>query len=285
MPAILAANWIETLLPLIFVFIWIARAFMEAKGSAGKENADEDLVNLEPVDEGRRDGEFIQGRADSGDRQARQQRQAKASGEDPFRSEVEEFLRRLSGEEAHQANPEQQAQAERAREKQKHAQRLAAKQAEQRRREAHERRERQRREKARAKFEQAQSEPTQSQQGRYAPAQREPTPYDAARERSARVGDPLRSHLGHLEESQLAENAAQLGEQLSQTDERVAERLHRKFDHKLGKLEHREDRPDESANVVLPSTAESLAAMLANPEGLRNAILVNEILNRPADRW
>jgi hypothetical protein len=73
--------------------------------------------------------------------------------------------------------------------------------------------------------------------------------------------------------------------------------LHAVFDHELGRLGHV---PGESAEIAeaeeaetpedritsIPVTAAAgLAAILANPTSLRQAILLNEILQRPEERW
>ncbi|MEM6329895.1 MAG: hypothetical protein AAF790_06570, partial [Planctomycetota bacterium] len=108
-----------------------------------------------------------------------------------------------------------------------------------------------------------------------------------AEARGESVEDHVREHIGRLRESQLAENASHLGEQLAQTDERMAARLHEKFDTKLGRLGERASDPSQPAAGATGDgdIAGSIAEMLANPEGVRNAVLLNEILQRPTDRW
>ncbi|TWT75618.1 hypothetical protein Pla123a_31280 [Posidoniimonas polymericola] len=100
------------------------------------------------------------------------------------------------------------------------------------------------------------------------------------------VQEHVSQHVGHLAESQLAENAARLGEDLGQTDERLEARLKAKFEHRLGRLKQQEEAPlpevDPLGNVL---DARQLAALLASPEGVRNAVVLNEILKRPIDRW
>lgn len=98
------------------------------------------------------------------------------------------------------------------------------------------------------------------------------------------VGDHVSQHLGHLAESQLAEQAAHLGEVLSQTDERLEARLHEKFDNRLGKLGSRDRTPNESETAKKEAPAKAIAEMLKNPDTVRNAVILNEILTRPADR-
>lgn len=109
-----------------------------------------------------------------------------------------------------------------------------------------------------------------------------PDPY-----RGDSVGEHVSQHLRHLKESQLAENAARLGEELGQTDEKLEARLKAKFEHRLGKLQHRDEEPtlEEADPLDSVLAADQIAAMLANPEGVRNAVILNEILKRPVDRW
>lgn len=97
-----------------------------------------------------------------------------------------------------------------------------------------------------------------------------------------------------LAPSQLAEQAAHLGERIAQADEKFEARLHSKFDHRLGKL--RDANPDgggepSAAETTDPgakpaSSAARVADMLAQPGGFRDAIVLSEILRRPSDdRW
>ncbi len=89
------------------------------------------------------------------------------------------------------------------------------------------------------------------------------------------VGDRLK----HLAESQLAEKAAHLGDEIAQSDDRLEAHLHEKFDHRLGKLQAR---PEAAPAVVAtPTPAEALFAMLSTPGGMQQAVVLNEILRRP----
>ncbi len=91
--------------------------------------------------------------------------------------------------------------------------------------------------------------------------------------------------------------SSDVGKGLARTGEVVEERVHEVFDHRLSTLE---GTPGESAYAVqakeaetpddritpLPQTAAAgLAAMLAEPTSLRQAIVLNEILQRPEHRW
>ena len=84
---------------------------------------------------------------------------------------------------------------------------------------------------------------------------------------------------------------------VSHADGKVQTHIHTVFDHKVGRLVGRPGESAEPAGVSepespadrigsMPSTAAAgLAAMLANPGSLRQAILLSEIINRPEHRW
>jgi hypothetical protein len=80
--------------------------------------------------------------------------------------------------------------------------------------------------------------------------------------------------------------SSQLGKRIIAEDENFDIQLNAKFDHTVGTLAAL--RPsDEPAALVLPSESPvgQLAAMLSSPSGMRQAIVLNEILQRPIDRW
>lgn len=90
----------------------------------------------------------------------------------------------------------------------------------------------------------------------------------------------------HLTEGALTEHARHLGEQIGQSDERLETHLHQKFDHALGKLAAREATPAEQVASALATTpASEIAALLATPQGMQQAVVLSEILQRPTDRW
>ena len=77
-----------------------------------------------------------------------------------------------------------------------------------------------------------------------------------------------------------------LDSQVAQADENLEEHVHDVFDHQLGRLG---DTPGETAKksgaAIPPTAAAGLAAMLANPGRIRQAIVLSEILQRPEHRW
>lgn len=86
--------------------------------------------------------------------------------------------------------------------------------------------------------------------------------------------------------AQLSRHASQLGAQVGQADEKLEGRLHEKFDHDLGKIH------DESVTTAgqkgqkgVALSASDIVGMLSNPKSISQAVVLNEILQRPADRW
>jgi hypothetical protein len=86
----------------------------------------------------------------------------------------------------------------------------------------------------------------------------------------------------------IARHASSLGAEVDQADDKLEARLHRTFDHKLGQLKDTTTAatPQQIKQAADPSSsAANMARLLANPQSIRNAIILSEILNRPEDRW
>ena len=128
------------------------------------------------------------------------------------------------------------------------------------------------------------------------PAAKAPRPAPAAAKKrplSQHGAQPRRETLAeHAEQIDAsarskAERSPKLGQGLVQADEQFDVRLSARLDHKMSTMDERhaqrmhDDRPVEA--VATP--ASQIAAMLTNPAGVRQAIILNEILRRPADRW
>jgi hypothetical protein len=71
-------------------------------------------------------------------------------------------------------------------------------------------------------------------------------------------------------------------------DQQFDDQLKAKFDHTVGTLTGSDvaaaEKAAQEANMAAMPAAQ-IAAMLATPDGVRQAIVVNEILRRPVDRW
>jgi hypothetical protein len=111
------------------------------------------------------------------------------------------------------------------------------------------------------------------------------------------VGTPLTPSISTADFERRTER---LGDRVEQADDAMEARLHAVFDHGLGDLSSRpatvataeytpapEETPtpgDADAAAAL-AAATSLAARLRSPQGLREAIVLREILERPEYRW
>jgi hypothetical protein len=84
----------------------------------------------------------------------------------------------------------------------------------------------------------------------------------------------------------LGAQASKLGQRIATEDQQFDTKIKAKFDHTIGTLGGSE--LPITVEQTLPSAdspAAQLAAMLANPTGIQQAVIVNEILQRPSDRW
>lgn len=138
-----------------------------------------------------------------------------------------------------------------------------------------------------------------------APPAAAPLPGDRARApvevevvEEVRLGEGVRRHVQqYLSTEQIAERTARLGAEVGQTDERLQSHLHEKFDHQVGRLgrlpadlsvpadEGAGDSVFASGEAMPATAAAGFAALLADADSLRQAVVLNEILQRPAERW
>lgn len=84
----------------------------------------------------------------------------------------------------------------------------------------------------------------------------------------------------------LAEQPPHLGKRIIEEDKQFDDQLKAKFDHTVGTFG--DSRAASESNEAPPqrlTPAAQIAAMLSNPDGVRQAVLINEILRRPSDRW
>ena len=108
------------------------------------------------------------------------------------------------------------------------------------------------------------------------------------------VSDHVTAHLDNRKFSQRAEHM--LDEDITNDD--LEREAHRKnvFDHQLGRLADTSNQQSEkqitdqaaTRKATTDATAAAaipIASMLANPESLKQAVVLNEILSRPEHRW
>lgn len=86
-----------------------------------------------------------------------------------------------------------------------------------------------------------------------------------------------------------AQQAQMLGAEVDQADENMEKHTHEVFDHAVGEMDNAvggqssSDGSDRPATV--PQAAGDIRRMLSGADGVRKAVVMSEILNRPADRW
>jgi hypothetical protein len=109
---------------------------------------------------------------------------------------------------------------------------------------------------------------------------------------SAELAEHVSSHVAsHIDTREFSERASHFGEQTALADDRLEARLHRKFDHAIGRLTTSsiaqvEDIPDPGIRpagetAVRPASPDILRQMLQSPQHVRNAIIMSEIFRRP----
>ncbi|HEX2477441.1 MAG TPA: hypothetical protein VHK01_21980 [Lacipirellulaceae bacterium] len=86
----------------------------------------------------------------------------------------------------------------------------------------------------------------------------------------------------------IAEQTARLGQRIVEDDHQFDVQLKAKFDHTVGTLTGSAVTAAEQAAAAVSAAdtpAAQIATLLANPEGVRQAIIINEIIRRPSERW
>lgn len=116
----------------------------------------------------------------------------------------------------------------------------------------------------------------------------------------APVGGQVTEHVQkYLDTDEFARRGAKLGEDVaSEVNRDIDQHLHQVFDHSVSQLAavpgEAASPPAtvgpaelaEPAGAEVPSTfATDLAALLTNPDSIRQAVVLNEILQRPEGRW
>jgi len=98
--------------------------------------------------------------------------------------------------------------------------------------------------------------------------------------------EPLAEQVARsVNTERLAEQASRVGDEIVRGENKFESRVEGKFSHDLGTLKdtHREGAYEQRTYENL--VAGRLASLLTSPEGIREAMILSEILNRPVDRW
>lgn len=112
------------------------------------------------------------------------------------------------------------------------------------------------------------------------------------------VGGQVAEHVKkYLDEDEFARREGSLGKEVAQADNEIDQHLRQTFDHRVGQLAAV---PGEAAALTVAAESPELAAatdetpsafatglldLMANPDSLRQAIVLNEVLRRPEERW
>jgi hypothetical protein len=113
------------------------------------------------------------------------------------------------------------------------------------------------------------------------------------------LGAEVTEHVNkYLDADEFSRRSAQLGGEVAKADSEIDQHLHQVFDHSLSQLSARPSETAEAAAAVEPAElsasgeaeaapvfAVDLADMLAKPESMAQAVVLSEILSRPAERW
>jgi hypothetical protein len=111
----------------------------------------------------------------------------------------------------------------------------------------------------------------------------------------ARIGKEV---VRDLDTQEFSKRSTQLGSEVAQADREIDQRLHQVFDHHVSNLELMPGEAATAPVVVAPlelteqslldipaTFATGLSDLLADPDSVRQAIVLNEILHRPEERW
>jgi hypothetical protein len=134
----------------------------------------------------------------------------------------------------------------------------------------------------------------QKQQARNKQKQRPPArPLSESRplddvERGTSVEQHVREHLGteRFDTSRFDERAGKLSHLQQTIEQDIGAHVRSVFDHQLGTIAGGSTLGAAPVEAPAgPTPAQQLVAMLRDPQGMRNAILLQEILRPPVDRW
>jgi hypothetical protein len=112
------------------------------------------------------------------------------------------------------------------------------------------------------------------------------------------VGGKVEQHVKkYLDEEEFTRRTEKLGEDVAEADDKIERHLKSVFDHSLSKIAATPGVTASPPNakladsapeitIAMPSiAADDVAALFGNPLSIRQAVIINEILNRPLERW
>ena len=99
------------------------------------------------------------------------------------------------------------------------------------------------------------------------------------------MAEHVAEHVG-ASTHEFRKEVADLGERVKQADEQFDVQLQTEIRPRIGQPGAPASEPRERRRRRPPATpAAQIAALLSSPDGVRQAVVLNEILNRPTDRW
>lgn len=106
-------------------------------------------------------------------------------------------------------------------------------------------------------------------------------------ERGSSVADHVKRHIdtSRFDSGRFDQRAGNLSRLQQTVDQDIGAHVKSVFDHEIGTLGGGSTLGDAPKAVVAPTPADQLVAMLRDPQGIRNAILMQEILRPPVERW
>jgi hypothetical protein len=100
------------------------------------------------------------------------------------------------------------------------------------------------------------------------------------------VDDYVRQHMSTVA---MDRHVDELGDAVEVADDRMEAHMQEKFQHRLGALDRTSQTPEAIAaaasSTAVTEKSIDFAALLADGDDVKRAIVVNEILQRPAARW
>jgi hypothetical protein len=111
---------------------------------------------------------------------------------------------------------------------------------------------------------------------------------DSGPPRGSGVTDHVRKFL---DSTDFQRRSGELGGEVAQADEKFEQRLQGTFEHRLGQLGAVTPQPSPemlsaaSTGVTGTGIPSAIASLFTTPDSIRQAVVINEILQRPLHRW
>lgn len=99
------------------------------------------------------------------------------------------------------------------------------------------------------------------------------------------AGETVAEHVEqHISTDDIADHAENLGHEVAHRDDKVDERIHKKFDHDVGNLDSKPSIQDTTTAVTETAVNQDASAifdLLMDPKTVAQSIMIAEILKRP----